>query len=227
LNKSGLVFSLFAAVALSFVPAHADERQPWNGLYVGLHGGYAWQGTSGVFDSNGDATSLALSLNGAIVGGQLGYNLQYGWFMLGFEADGSANTERGSVVNDATLLTSEQLNSDVGYLVTLRGRMGVAFDSILVYGTAGVAFARFKFTEDAPSAPFHGALRLDNTGLVYGGGLEWALAYGVTVRGEYLHYNVGKSTAIPASFSDADPGDFVRFNDIDVARAGINISLSP
>ncbi len=56
-------------------PAHAQVRNPWNGLYVGLHGGYAWQDVERHFDGTGVATSLSgIDLNGAIVGGQLGYN---------------------------------------------------------------------------------------------------------------------------------------------------------
>jgi hypothetical protein len=40
-----------------------------------------------------------------------------------------------------------------------------------------------------------------------------------------LHYDVGGIAYIPASFPISDTGDYVKFDDIDVARAGINISL--
>ncbi len=73
--------------------------------------------------------------------------------------------------------------------------------------------------------PFNGTLRFNDTSAVYGGGVEWKVAYGVSVRGEYLHYDTGTSSYIPASFFNAGGGDVVSFHDIDVARAGINISL--
>jgi hypothetical protein len=51
--------------------------------------------------------------------------------------------------------------------------------------------------------------------------------HGVTLRAEYLHYDVGSSTAVPTSFPGADVGDYVSFSDIDVARMALNISLNP
>jgi hypothetical protein len=47
----------------------------------------------------------------------------------------------------------------------------------------------------------------------------------VSLRGEYLHYDVGRSSYIPVDFPNRDAGDVVGYHDIDVARAGINISL--
>ena len=80
-------------------PASAQVRNPWNGLYVGLHGGYAWQDVDGIFDSSGDATVLsAIDLNGAIIGGQLGYNYQSGQFLLGIEGDASTLANGGDTV---------------------------------------------------------------------------------------------------------------------------------
>ena len=49
----------------------------------------------------------------------------------------------------------------------------------------------------------------------------------VALRGEYLHFDVKASSGIPGNYPNADSGDRVNFNDVDVARAGINISLSP
>ena len=103
----------------------------------------------------------------------------------------------------------------------------------LFFGTAGVGFSEAKFRETTPAtfvgppgASFNGTLRQKETGAVYGGGVEWAFVHGVTLRAEYLHYDVGSSTAIPTSFG-ANLGDFVTFSDIDVARMALNISLNP
>ena len=52
------------------------------------------------------------------------------------------------------------------------------------------------------------------------------LAYGVSLRAEYLRYDLGHSTSIPISFLDADAGDRIGFDNIDVARAALNIKLS-
>jgi outer membrane immunogenic protein len=223
LKQSCLVFSLLAAAALASTAARADERNPFDGAYVGLHAGYAWQGNNGVFDSATTSTSLSgLDLNGAVIGGQLGYNAQYGWILVGVEGDATANLESDTLTGPL----NESLSADIGYLASVRGRLGVVFDQVMIYGTGGVGFTEFKFTENTP-AGFSGTLRERETGAVYGGGVEWKINYGVSIRGEYLHYDTGTSTGIPTTFTNADVGDNIRFNDIDVARAGLNIRLTP
>jgi outer membrane immunogenic protein len=222
-----LVASLLAAAALNVTAARAQEHRPFNGLYFGLHGGNSWQGATGVFDNQnatGNYTNLSgLDVNGGIVGAQLGYNAQWNWFMLGVEGDASAHVDDNSVLSP----TGIQLASDSSYLASIRGRMGVVVYDWLFFGTAGVGFSETKFSETTPSLAFNGTLRQRETGAVYGGGIEWQFIHGVTVRGEYLHYNVGNTTEIPTTFTSATSGDYIRFGDIDVARAALNISLSP
>jgi outer membrane immunogenic protein len=219
-----LIASLLAAAAFGSTAAVAQDRWPFNGLYVGLHAGYSWQDASGVFDNVNFPTNLSgLDLNGGIIGAQLGYNVQYSWWMVGIEGDASAHPEDNSVLSQ----TGIQLNSDQGYLASIRGRIGVVFYDWLLFGTAGVGFSEETFRESTPGMTFSGTLRQKETGAVYGGGVEWAFVHGVTIRAEYLHYDVGSSTAIPTSFPNADAGDHVTFSDIDVARAALNISLNP
>ena len=65
----------------------------WTGFYAGLHGGASWGSKS--FDYN-DFTPGApfvwessIPVNGGLAGGQLGYNLQFGSWLIGVEADAS------------------------------------------------------------------------------------------------------------------------------------------
>jgi outer membrane immunogenic protein len=218
---------VIAAVAGTLAPAHAQVSNPWNGLYVGLHGGYAWQDVNGTFDGLGAATNLSgIDLNGAIVGGQLGYNWQSGQFLLGIEGDASTLAGGGDHVVNPGLLGAATLGADMSYLASIRGRLGWAINNWLLYGTVGWGFSRFEFTENVPSVPFAGKQHLDDSGIVYGGGVEWMLAYGVSVRGEYLRYDLGASSPLSTSFPDADAGDNIAFDNIDVARAALNIKLS-
>ncbi len=225
MKQSAFAFSLLAAAIVTIAPAHADELKPFQGLYFGLHGGYAWENISGVFDNAATPTGLApLDNDGAIVGAQLGYNVQYNWFMMGVEADASALAgSPKSVTDDPGLVTAARLDGDSSYLASVRGRLGFVVQDVLLYGTAGIAFSRFTFEEN--TAAFNGKLRSTDTAGVYGGGLEWKLGYGVSVRGEYLHYDFGRSIYVPLNFPNADAGDVVNFHDMNVARAGINISL--
>ena len=221
MKRSSLVLSVIAAVALSITPAKADF--PFQGLYVGVHGGYQWQDASGTFDN----TNLSpLDLNGPLVGGQLGYNVQYNWFLMGVELDASTGvSNEGSATNVGAAGTST-LKSDTSYLTSARARLGVATNNVLFFGTIGYAAAKFTVADTGP-AGFQGETRLKENGLVYGGGIEWKLATGLSLRGEYLHYDVGTSAYLPSNFPDVNAGDRVRFDDIDVARAAINVSLNP
>jgi opacity protein-like surface antigen len=226
LKQSAFVFSLPAAVLLAITPAHAQDPKSFQGLYVGLHGGYAWQDMGGTFDNLGSFTSLSnIDLDTPILGGQLGYNVQMGRFVWGVEADATADVGSSGSVTNPDPPVYQQLSAQAAYLGSVRGRIGYIVDDVLVYGTLGIGFAEFKFTENAPATPFMGSMRLQESGVVFGGGAEWKVAYGVSVRAEYLHYNVGGISYIPASFPASDPGDYVKFNDVDVARVGINVSL--
>ena len=218
---------VIAAVVGTMAPASAQVRNPWNGLYVGLHGGYAWQDVDGIFNSGGNSTVLsAIDLNGAIVGGQLGYNYQSGQFLLGIEGDASTLANGSDTVTGPAMPGAATFSADMNYLASIRARLGWAINDWLLYGTVGWGFSRFEFTENMPAQPFSGKLRLEDEGIVYGGGVEWMLAYGVSLRAEYLRYDLGHSTAIPISFADADAGDRIGYDNIDVARAALNIKLS-
>lgn len=229
MKQSSLVLSLCAAAALSVAPAGADEtNSPFKGLYVGLHLGYSWQDVAGTFDNLGTATNLSgIDLDSAIIGGQLGYNIKTGMVVVGIEGDATAHTDSSDSVINNTPPIYQQLTGDVAYLASVRGRLGVVVDEVMYFATVGIGFTEFKFTENAPATPFLGSLRLQESGVVYGGGVEWKIIEGVTLRGEYLHYDVGGITYIPAGFPAADPGDYIKYNDIDVARAAVNISLEP
>jgi outer membrane immunogenic protein len=210
---------------LSIAPAHAQERDNFDGLYMGLHAGYAWQDVDGVFDNAGSPTSLGgIDTNGGIIGGQLGYNLQYDWIVMGVEADASAIVDSDSTVRNAA--TNDALTGEVNYLASIRSRLGFVIDDVMLYATAGIAFSEYKFTETAAPA-FTGTMRLRENGAVFGGGVEWKIAYGLALRAEYLHYELGSSSYLPSTYPNVDAGDIVSFGDLDVARAGVAISLDP
>jgi outer membrane immunogenic protein len=219
------VASLAAAAVLTLTSAQAQVTNPWNGLYVGVNGGYAWQDVGGVFDSGGVAANLTGSdLNGAVVGGQIGYNWQSNGLLLGVEFD--AMTRAGSEEHISIASTpAAVVGVDMDYLASVRGRLGWAINNWLLYGSVGWGFSRFEFSENIPSTGFTGKLRLEDSGLAYGGGVEWMMMYGVSLRAEYLRYDLGDSSSLP-SFPVVDAGDRIAFDNIDVARAALNIKLS-
>ena len=81
---------------------------------------------------------------------------------------------------------------------SIRGRVGVAFDRVLIFATGGVAFGGFNTdvslsTFDATGAPFFASASRSNTrvGWTVGGGIEYAITNNWSVRAEYRFTDFG------------------------------------
>jgi outer membrane immunogenic protein len=101
----------------------------------------------------------------------------------------------------------------------------VLWGPVLFYGTGGVGSARYTFNE--ASGAFNAKQHLEDTAAVYGGGLEWMVAYGVSLRTEYLRYDMSDNVSLSPGLLGVDAGDFIKFRDIDVVRTGVNVRLAP
>ena len=152
----------------------------WTGLYLGVHLGYGWgQGEANV-SGFGMHVGVQAHDSDAVGGIQIGYNWQARGYLVGVEAD-------------------YDLFSDMNF-GTVRGRFGFLANNVLVYGTAGVAFA--------DSGP-------DNVvGFVIGAGAEIPVWRNTTVGLEALYYNFEeKSGTINTGFGtvrySADADSFV------------------
>jgi outer membrane immunogenic protein len=102
----------------------------WSGVYVGAFGGYNW----GRFDSSAGNVEA----NGWSGGVFAGYNLQNGPVVYGVEGDVGYSGVEGSLGG----VTARQ-----NAFGSVRGRIGYAFDPVLVYGTAGLAATRAEVTD--------------------------------------------------------------------------------
>jgi outer membrane immunogenic protein len=140
----------------------------WAGPYLGGNLGYNW----GTVDHNPTKPS------GLLGGVQGGYNWQNGALVFGVEGDLQANGA------DDTFAPWKFSNPWFG---TIRGRVGYAFNNILIYGTGGLAF---------------GSLRVDTLGLseshtsagwTAGIGAEFGLAQNWTAKIEYLYVDLADS----------------------------------
>jgi opacity protein-like surface antigen len=99
----------------------------WTGVYVGANGGY---GSGSITDSvNGTQ-----AFSGAIAGGQIGANLQYGHALFGVEVDGDWSNQQGS---------GTSLSASMPWLATARILVD-AYDNISYYATGGAGYAQFK-----------------------------------------------------------------------------------
>jgi outer membrane immunogenic protein len=158
--------------------------------------------------------------SGVTGGAQVGYNYGLGNFVVGAEADiaytdlsrtetlsNTANIGPLGVPSTTPFTRVNQYRGKLDYLGTVRGRAGFAFDRVLVYGTGGLAYGRVTqetiyFGPNANDTPFfEGRNKKTRTGYVFGGGAEFALptdsflnvfgSSAVTLRAEYLHYDLG------------------------------------
>jgi outer membrane immunogenic protein len=231
------VFTLTAASALALaVSANAADmyRAPeavggykdgpayvtadWSGFYAGVNGGYAFDARdrhAGILD------------DGGFGGGQIGYNWQgvfHPHLVLGVEADiqGAGIDNKGV----ATLLPSGNLANheiNIDYFGTVRGRLGYAAGSLLVYGTGGFAYGSVFNQFRVPATGNVFTADSVRPGFVAGGGVEYKFSRAWSVKAEYQYLDFERENANLTSGGPAR-ARFVTTADqqLNTIRAGIN-----
>ena len=170
----------------------------WGGLYVGGHVGGLWNNSGdsnlswrskdrgcwgnckGEYSQWEEITRVKFAEEDndvTLIGGlHVGYNWQSGARVFGVEADAS-------------------FGDGVEYLASLRARLGYARDNLLLYVTAGVAFAGFDDTTVVASlGSLKGSTEFkgdSEVGFVVGGGAEYKLSSTWSVGVEGLYYAFG------------------------------------
>ena len=166
----------------------------WTGAYFGINAGYAFTEsdtirTTGIgalqnnVNNNLRRANVRVSQDGFTGGGQIGYNLQLtpgSGIVVGVEADAQYTDLQRSVTQSIFLpaINPNQLTNtyrtDLGFLGTVRGRVGYAFDRVFVYGTGGFAYGdvtqSVTLQTNAPVTYFGGRARIVS-GYAYGGGI--------------------------------------------------------
>jgi len=187
LTTTGLIALGMAPAIAADLPARAYTKAPaaaiainnWTGFYLGAMGGYAKE----------NADDFALS--GGFAGGTAGYNWQTGNVVLGLEAD-AAWADVGATVGVPGLASADYTIRAMG---TVRGRVGYAFDSVLLYGTGGYAWS-----DNRLSATLFGASGSDSqfhSGWTVGAGVEVMFAPKWSVKAEYLYKSLEGATYNP------------------------------
>ncbi|HEY9012775.1 MAG TPA: outer membrane protein [Devosia sp.] len=163
------------------VPA-ADSPAYWDGFYAGVVGGFG----SGRVDYTDIGAIVAAdpAISGGMIGATLGYNTQFDNIVLGIEGDLSWANLNGSLSNGAGVT----FQSNVGWVGTLRGRIGVDLDPVLLYATAGLAAGSLTTTLDVPGATAYTATHV---GFAVGAGVEAMVTDDISVKAEYLYLDLG------------------------------------
>ena len=162
------------AADLSHAPYYTPEGPlssfSWIGPYLGGNLGYEWGSTS-------NNPTRPSGIAGGIQGG---YNWQSGQFVFGAEADIQL-----AAAND-TFAPWKFSNPWFG---TVRGRAGYAMGSLLLYGTAGLAFGELSGQTFGLVSENH-----TNLGWTAGVGAEAALYGRWSAKVEYLFVDLASST---------------------------------
>jgi outer membrane immunogenic protein len=203
----------------------------WTGFYIGGNIGYGWgentdpslsfvnPGNTGNFTTffttglpgftNGAANNRFPNLtpNGVFGGGQIGYDRQFGTWVLGAVADIQAADFKDSrtalttaAVNGAD--TAQSMSAKIDWFGTVRGKAGFAANDWLFYGTGGLAYGETKSTmRFACSPPSGGCASVSFAGNNSEVRVGWAAGAGVAkafgnwnVGAEYLHIDLGRSS---------------------------------
>src|SRR6266436_4126016 len=207
----------------------APQRLCMAGIYFGVNAGYGWaQGSSNTVFGGGSANTALLipagattpfglgatelgrmgllgssSPRGGIAVGQIGFNWQAGMVVFGAEFDAQWSGQSNAVslictppMPGCTATEAVKIRS----LTTGRARIGLAFDWLMPYVTAGGALlnARDDLTVNVGgvSANFQ---PLSNTtlGWTAGAGVDVALSSNWSARLEYLHIRANGITSGP------------------------------
>lgn len=201
-------------------PVFLPPAFTWTGFYVGVNAGYAFRAEDSATTTGNPGFqnlvpggiapgSLKVGGEGFIGGGQIGYNYQINRIVFGLETDIQyVDNKGGSSFIGAPVLGS-QLNtsadSELTYLGTLRARIGYTpVDRFLVYATGGLAYGEVKsnasvFGVQNAALGWTGSKSDTKFGWTVGAGAEYALTNNWTLKGEYLYYDLGKSTTATAA----------------------------
>jgi outer membrane immunogenic protein len=165
---------LARAADLPAVPYYQQAPIPaaaysWAGPYLGATLGYEWGNVS---NNNTRPAGVAGGIEG-------GYNWQRGAFVFGGEADLQLSGA------DDTISPFEFSNPWFG---TIRGRGGVAFHNVMIYGTAGLSYGELR------ADTFNLTESHTMVGWVAGAGVEVGLTPRWSAKAEWLYLDFADRT---------------------------------
>jgi outer membrane immunogenic protein len=207
--------------------------------------------------------SLRNHRDGFVGGGQIGYNWQLTNWIAGLEADiqGLSHNNTGNQgvalfvpCCGETYNAVQSASRTIDWLGTVRGRLGIlATPNLLVYGTGGLAYGSIRTNvsvagqaviggfPDPLFTPLTGGAAFSQTraGWTVGGGFEWLFSPQWSAKFEYLHFDLGSTTAsytlaqpctgtggvCAAPYATASVRASSRF-DGDLVRVGVNYHFS-
>jgi opacity protein-like surface antigen len=249
-----LLLGSVALVAVAWDPALAADLGPapapvpfqgaqpvydWTGIYVGGHGSYSWTHTDSQTMNTADGQLFAPAssdMSAPHGGGQIGFDyMTASHVVLGIVADFTSG--RDVTTATATRFQTQQNDSDIVVNGTVRGRLGYAFNNLLLYGTGGwgwnVASATRTQISGTVGDATPGTVETTSTGhdngWTVGAGIDYAFLRSWDVFAEYKYSGfpddtvtfpiAERSTKVSSTSNAIEVGVNWRFNS-EPGRAG-------
>jgi outer membrane immunogenic protein len=224
LLSAAAAVAMFAGVAQA-ADMTAPESASWTGGYIGIVGGYGWGDVD--FSANIDPDTGSINADGFLLGGQAGYDFDLGnGFVLGVVGDMSWSDMNGDTCIEGGIpgvcdgsADDSYAEADIGWLATVRGRLGFTTGSMLFYGTGGLAIADV----DASVTNIAGLgddYSDSNThfGWTIGAGAEFLVSENMSVGAEYLYVDLGSENYNFGTSGITADGDITA----NIVRASLN-----
>jgi outer membrane immunogenic protein len=237
--------ALAADLPMKSEAPYVEPRFSWTGCYVGGHVG-GGKGSKAMTDpvqlvqdsliapgTTAGVTTVTTSPTGAVIGGEIGCDYQFSSnVVVGIEGTASGTTMKGSamvglpagVPGDVALV---QANND--FLAGVTGRVGYAFDTVLVYARGGFAVAGDKYDVSggtfAGGGPFHFQGVDNRYGYVVGGGVDWAFTRHWSANVEYDYYGFGNGNILMTDQFSGTTGVVNVKQSVQVIKVGLNFHI--
>jgi outer membrane immunogenic protein len=182
-------------------PAPPPAPLSWNGCYIGGNAGGAWTQiddsvtTAPPFHiASSESSGHDTSFTG---GGQLGCNWQFNPNWVG-GLEGDINYIHASHTQHSNFLGSGEdtvRTTTLRWLATVRGRFGYAWGPSFLYATGGLALGGVNSSvalSETASPIFAGSDSATRAGWTVGAGYEYRFNDRVSVKLEYLHFDLGE-----------------------------------
>jgi opacity protein-like surface antigen len=196
----------------------------WTGCYIGGQGGGGWGRETASAPALAPGASVSGRTSGFLRGGQAGCNYQFApnW-VIGIEADGSGDIRGDQTATVLGITGTAQARTD--WIVSVTGRLGWSWNTVLLYAKGGAAWAGNKYFADIPNFAEHLEASETRTGWTVGGGIEWGFFNNWSAKLEYDFYNFGTRTltftGTFAGLPNVVPGIEIK-QTISVVKFGLN-----
>ncbi len=208
-------------------PTFVSTAPSWTGFYAGVNAGYTWSNSTAKVLAVGSGMQnvgtevpmwqpypiyapgvAVLNSSGFIGGGQVGYNVQIGRFLIGAEGEfdwlsGSKKTSTFVTPGPIPLTANvAQIGRAWDWAGAATARVGyLVLPTLLVYAKGGAGFGHaaanvldYGSTLTAMGGS-PGVAGHVYGGWAFGGGVEWMVAPNWSVKVEYLRFDLGKHQA--------------------------------